>query len=443
MLEREIWFIIICLLTAWGLWWGLRDTRRIIEAPFLYSTGMALIICPQLYVATYNYWRVPIQAFRVFSFMVVLCTIFLFLGYSKGCKSVNPNKHMPRYTWKIDDSRLFKFGLLISILGLVGVFQLRALGEIEGLWQGWPVYWQTLSKLMLPGITLILISCFQSKKQHRLLIALSLTYFPFLNILAGRRFMAFTLPFIYLMPFLIYNPKIRIPRKFVIASLLAGLIVVYAVPYWRGEFQSGRYFEAAQEKPIGEIISDIFSDESEKTLEVIDAMIVTGAHFVTSQYGLGIDRVYNSLIQSYVPGGLLGRDFKQSLYIGTNVSQDWVTGVYGIPVAFYTAKTGFSELFGEFFFFGSFIFYGVGYLFGKASKMIFHYFDGRAIIFLCFFVTFPASMPYDAPLANIVISIPNIVIMLTSIRWCLVKQNVLPVYSDISEYTFCYSKYSI
>ncbi|WP_448570602.1 hypothetical protein [Trichothermofontia sp.] len=429
MLEREIWLFIIYLLTASGLAWGLYDNRRLIEAPFLYAVGMFLIICPQLYVATYHYWRVPDQAFRIFSLMVVLCTIAIYWGYSQGNKILKQEFHLPNYRWIINDNRLFKVGLSIGILGTIGWIQAQAIGETESLLKGglrgWPVYWYTLSKLTLPGISLILISYFQSQKINRLLWAIGLSIFPVLLITEyGRRTMTFVLPFVYLSPLLIYKPKVKIPRWLIMTSLVLALIVVYAFPYWRWEFQEGRYFSVIQEKPISAIISDMFSGKKDRVLEVIDGMIVTGAHYTTNQYGLGIDLVYNKLIHRYVPGSILGYDFKNSLLIGRRLQQDWISEIYGIDIARYTTKTAFSEVFSEFSFLGCLIFFYIGYLFRRTNDAIIYYFDGRAVIFLCFFVTLPASLPYSGILTSVITQVPSILIMLFAFKFCLYKQRL-------------------
>ncbi len=431
-IERDIWLIIIYLLTIGGLAWGLYNTRRIIKAPFLYAVGMALIICPQFYVATYNPWRVPDQAFRIFSIMVVLCTIALYWGHSKAGRAIIRQSYSPpSYRWAIDDNRLFCLGLFISLIGTFGAVQLRSLGEIEGLWRGWPVYWHTLSTLVLPGISLLLISYFQSKKLYRLVLALCFSFFPFQAIVVlGRRSATFTLPFIYLFPLLLYKPKLRIPRWAVAGSLVLALIVVYAFPYWRGEFKEGRYLDVIRERPASEIVSDMFSGEQDNTLEVVDAMILTGAYYETNRYGFGIDRVYNSLVHRYVPGELIGRELKASLFLGEGVSKDWVSEVYGIPVAFYTAKTAFSEVFGEFSFFGCILFFYTGYFFCRAHHAATYYFDGRAIIFLCFFITFPAGLSYGSMLNYMVTQLPSILIMLFAFKWCLYKQDLAPFYPD-------------
>jgi len=417
--EREFWLYLIFILTAWKLFWGLRDTRRIIEAPFLYAVGMALIVCPQLYIAASNYWRVPDQAYRIFCIMVVLCSIALYWGYSKAGKAKH---HSISHIWIIDDNRLFKLGLIVACLGAFGSFQVRSLGEIQA-WRGWPVYWYTLSKLALPGISLMLISFFQSKKLYRLVWALGFSIYPFLAIFeAGRRSMTLVLPFIYLLPLLLHKPRLQISRWVIISGLIAAFIVVYAFPYWRGEFKEGNHIEVISERPITQIVGDTFSSESDKTLEIIDGMIVTGAHYEEHKYGWGISQIYNSLIQHYVPGGLIGRDLKDALRLGEGISQEWVSSVYGIPVAFYTAKTAFAELFGAFSFFGSIVVFFLGYLFRRVRDAVVYRFDGRAIIFLCFFLTLPASLAYGGLLNRIVLQVPDILIMLLAFRWCLSKQ---------------------
>ncbi len=432
LLERELWFFLICALTIGGLIWGLVNTRRLIEAPFLYAVGMAIIICPQYYVATYHYWRVPDEAFRIFSIMVVLCTIALYWGYARGARWIQRQSYLPQHRWVVNDFNIFYLGLFIALAGAFGAIQVRLLGEIRE-WRGWPVYWVTLASLILPGISLILISYFQSRKLYRLIWASTFSIFPLLAITEyGRRSATLVLPFVYLLPLLIYKPKFRLPRWTVILALVASFVVVYAFPYWRGEFKEGRYLSVIGQKPLTEIVADIFQGQNSKILEVIDGMIVTGAYYVTNRYGLGINVVYNSLIQNYVPGGLIGREFKNSLFISQGISQDWVSSVYAIQVAPYTAKTAFMELFGEFSFFGCILCFYIGYFFRRIHDAAVFYFDGRAIIFLSFFITLPASLPYAGLLAGLVLKLPVIAIMIWSFSWCLHKQALLPNY-----YAYC------
>lgn len=419
--DREIWFYLICAIAFIGLAWGLVNTRRIIEAPFLYAVGMFLFLCPQLYVAAKFPQRVPDEAFYVYNIMVVLSSAALYYGYFGGRQRAKARSR-GGLLYIIDDRRLFRLGSAVASLGLVGTFQLRGMGEIE-VWRGWSVYWYTLSKLLVPGLTLILIAYFKNPKQERLLFAGLLSVFPLLAIVtAGRRSATLMLPIIYMLPLVIFRPNIRFPRLLIVAGLFLAFVIIYAFPYWRGSFDEGKHFQAVAERPLAFVIEDLFSGG--KTLETIDSMIMTGAYFRFGNYDLGYARLYNSLIEAYVPGTLIGHDLKDALRIDAGFSVDWVGNAYNIDVAYYTGKSSYAELFGSFSFAGSIFFFFLGRLYRRANDAINERMDGRAIIFLCFFVTLPASLPWSQVLYGLTLQVPNILIMLFAFRWCIVKYRV-------------------
>ena len=231
--------------------------------------------------------------------------------------------------------------------------------------------------------------------------------------------MTIVLPLIYLLPFLIYRPNLRIPASWVAGGLVFVFLVVYALPYWRDKFDEGQHWQIIQQWPVSEIMEEIFSKDSDKVLEVADSMIVIGARYQRGNYEWGIVTLYNYIIQSYVPGSLIGQEFKDSLRIGEGISFDWVEKTYGIPVAFYTAKDGYTDLFGQFSFFGALIMYMVGRGYRRISDAVKYYGDGRAIIFLCFFITFPASIAYGSITLGLVVQLPILAVMLLSYRWCV------------------------
>jgi hypothetical protein len=413
--DRELWLYIIYLLTGAGIVWGLIDTRRVIQAPFLYAVGMLLILCPQLYIAANR--NLPDEAFWVFSLMVVLCSIALYWGYSSGTKTRNNNK----YRWVINDDRAFQLGLFAASIGTIGTVQIITMGEIKD-WRGWPVYWITLAKFIVPGISLILISFIQSKKPTRLIYAIFFSLSPLSSIfLAGRRSATLTLPLVYLLPWLIYNPKIRISRLAILGFIFFAFVVAYAFPYWRSQFKYGNYWEIIQNYPLAQIIEEMFSSDSEKVLEIVDGIVTAGAHYQLSNYGLGWTKIYNGLVQNYVPGGLIGQDIKDALRFGDGIDLDWISQAYGIPVASYTAKSAYTELFGEFSFFGCAVLFYVGKWFRQLYDATIYQFDGRAIIFMCFFIALPTSIAYGALIDGLITQIPQISVMLLAFKWCLIK----------------------
>jgi len=392
--ERTIYFFVIVILTLIGLVWGLMDSRRVIEAPFLYATGMALILCPQLYVAASDSARVPDQAFWVFNAMVILCTIALYWGYFSKPERQARKGRRPAVSWPINQERLYRFGLGCALLGLMGAYQLNAMGTITE-WRGWAVYWLNILAFLVPGITLMLIAYVLSPSTLRLVPIVLLSLIPISWITdSGRRSATLTLPLVYILPFMLYKKHLRVPRWGIIAGFLLAFIVVYAFPVWRGQFKEHDYSQSLQDNALSDIVKGTFISDSSKPLEIADGMIVTGARYQFGRYEFGVLDIYNQLVQNYVPGSLLWYDFKYSLRVGQGVNQDWVTEAYGIPVHFYTAKSGYADLFSQFSFFGCIVLYWVGKGFRKAHDAAVFFQDGRAVIFLCFFISFPASIAY-------------------------------------------------
>jgi hypothetical protein len=412
LVERAIYFYVVLLLTLAGLVWGLIDTRRVIEAPFLYSTGMALILCPQMYIAASDAARVPDQAFWTFSVMVILCTLALWLGYFR-----QPSRTERRHsqTRLVIPLRLYKLGLLTAFVGAFGIYKLSTLGTITE-WRGWPVYWLNVAVFTIPGITLMLVSFVNSPSIPRLvpIIAFWLSQLPSV-FEGGRRAPTLTLPLVLALPFLIYRRNLRVPRWAILVCLFLAYFVVYAFPVWRASFKEHNYLQTMQNHPPSEIIENLFHGSNH--LEITDGMLATGARYELGNYEYGAG-LYNLLVQGYFPGSLLGQELKNSLFVNHGISQSWVTEVYGIPVAYYTAKSGYEDLFSQFSFFGCIVMYAIGRGFRKAHDAAVLRHDGRAVLFLCFFISFPAGLAYGSVLGAISMAVPQLCLMLIASRWC-------------------------
>ncbi|QOY85097.1 hypothetical protein [Paludibaculum fermentans] len=417
--DRLAWLVLICGLAAWGIIWGLIDTRRIIEAPFLYATGMVLILCPQMYVTAANPTKVPDDAFWVHSVMVLLCSLALYYGY--GGKTKAPRK-MPWY-WEIKDRRLFWLGFACGATGSLGSFQLYRMGDIKE-WRGWPVYWYTLSTIALPGISLMVISFVRSRRPYQLVMALCASVFPFLSIInAGRRSATIVLPLIYVVPWMLQRRHVRPPRSMLVLAGAACFVVVYAFPFWRDRFsEAGGAAQAISDKPLGEIVEEIFSGKQDKVLEVAESMLVIGARYQRGRYEWGYETIYNSLVELYVPGSLIGHDLKDKLRIGDGVSNDWVAEVYGVPVTFYTTKNGYADVFSQFSFAGFLVMYGLGAAFRRIRDQANERQSGRAVIAMCFLVTVPAAIAYGAIFLGLAMQVPQFLILWLACRYCTVRR---------------------
>ncbi len=413
-LDRDSWFILITLLALGGIVWGMRDTRRIIEAPMLYSIGLLIIVLPQIYITIANPWRVPDEAFQTFAIMVILCTVALFAGYLTAGRS---QTQTPR-TYEVNDKALFRIAFAVSAAGAFGSWQLMQLGQVTE-WRGWPVYWATLSRLNLAGISLLLFCYVRSGRKLQLLLAIVMCIFPAQEVLqSGRRSASLLLPITLIAPFVLAG-RLKIPRWSIVLGLVAAFVIVYAFPYWRDRFGQDAYLDIVSDVPLSEIVANLFAPDNRKVLEVVDAMLLVGAYDLTGRFGYGLFSIYNNLIELYVPGSLIGHDLKNSLRLGPGISYDWVNEIYPTGVAFYTSKTGYSDLFGEFYYFGSFVVFLIGRLFGNVAKLAQPDGNPRAILFLCLFLSLPGTIPYAPVFFYVSIQLPQLLIFLTIAYYCI------------------------
>lgn len=402
--------MVLCLL---GILWGLINTRRIIEPPFLYSSGLAILILPQLYFVLLNPNRVPQSGFYLFCAMVILCTIGLFLGYQKQ------RRPRTRYEWRLRDSRLIYFGFVVAFVGTVGYLQVYRMDEVSE-WRGWPVYWITLAKLTLPGLTLLALAYFRRSSGLKLIWLIVFAFFPVLAvILYGRRSLTLLLPFVFLLPYMIQTPKFQPARTVVLAGLVGALIVVYAFPYWRGEFVDYSHAEALERMPVSEVIEEVFRRNSDKVMEIVDGIVVVSTVSELGIYDWRLKSVYNDFIKLYVPGGLIGYELKRSLLVEMPDLAQLARRTFGFDVAFYTAKTGFSDLFYKFWLFGCLFVFLVARLYRHMFDLIRYEKDGRAVLFIVFFFSFPASLTYDAPFYYLATQLPVIVVFVVALFFCV------------------------
>lgn len=422
--DRQLWLLVIYAVTSIGLVWGIQNTRRVIEAPFLYAVGMLVIVCPQLYVVSVDTVRVPDEAYWVHNVMVVLCSAALYLGYFTA-RRPRKSHQAGRPSLILDEARCFNLGLVVAFIGLVADVRLRALGEISE-WRGWPVYWLTLNKLIWPGVGLMVLAYYQEKKISRLVCSVVCSLGMFESVLFyGRRSVAIGLILVFAVPFVIYRRSYKLSRLAVVASVAALFVITYAFPIWRGRFASKDYAEVVRESPISEVIERHSPDSRESAAEVVDSMITIGAYYRLQKFDWMFIGLYNSLVESYVPGSLIGHDVKDGLRIGEGVSYGWVVEAYGIPVASYTAKNGYADAFGQLSFGGCLLLYFIGRGFKRASDAALLKRDGRAILFLCFFITYPAGIPYGSLIYGVTWEVPKIAVMWLAFRLCLKKSGEL------------------
>jgi hypothetical protein len=412
---------VLAALALVGLMWGLVDTRRVVGLPFLFGAGLLVYTLPQVWIIISNSPMGNIPGLELTLLYVAGCTLAAYAGYF----TYKPER--PRFRVIFNQEMVFTIGLTVAALGCMGSLLLMRFSSsaanaetlTEG-WHGWPVYYYTLSTLVTPGISLLLIAYLIKSSKVKLLTVLIVLYFPLqAMILDGRRNVIFSIPFCIGAPLILLR-GVRIPRWLPPIVLVLALPVIYLVPVYRDSFRKGEAENAWRERPVGDEIRKVLQGETglefQNTIAIIKSVLVTG------QYGYG-SAYYNALVQQFVPGTLIGPENKKKLFVNKRDYEELELAAQGGSegeVRFYTAKSGFADTFTEFGFFGILVFFGLGRIYGLMTYRAFIQHNAKAVLFLCFFGLSAASVVYEETVNLVAYSAVQFCIYLAVCRWGVV-----------------------
>lgn len=417
-MERIDIFILVSLVCCLPLVFVALDTRNILTAPALFAYGALVLMLPQYYVASTVEWRVSEEAYLIYTFVVISCTLAFYIGYylrpRHAAATRSPRSGAPML---LAEDKLFKFGLVVGGLGLLGAILLGPANEVE-VWRGWPVYYYTLSKFVYPGLTLLVFSAFLRPTQAKLVIIGILLIVPIYQaVFLGRRSALLGTPLLFLVPLMHFFPRYRPSALLFFGSSLLALIIVYAVPFWREEFVHGGHLDAISRTTISEVIDAFINPANKKTLETIDSMNLTLVYYLTNGFEWGAG-VYDQLIQNYFAGSIFGRELKQSLMFGGGPDSESTVRLIGTEIAFYTGKSAFADLYTQFSFLTPGVFFAIGRIFRRICDRVLLYRDDRAALILAAFASIPLSLSWSQITVNLTLELPKILIMLYALRYC-------------------------
>lgn len=169
--------------------------------------------------------------------------------------------------------------------------------------------------------------------------------------------------------------RISIPRTLIMAGLVVGFLFVHSVGHLRA--LSGGQLDASGQitwkiptfEEIAEIdfLSAVPNEENIYGNQVRNASYYMSAIERSGDLTLGAE-FWNELVQQYVPGQILGFEFKRSLMIGESLSEVAVREL-GFEKRTGTTITGFAQAYRDFWFFGALVFLGTSYWMGRAYSL--------------------------------------------------------------------------
>ncbi|MEO1392663.1 MAG: hypothetical protein AAFV90_07110 [Cyanobacteria bacterium J06634_5] len=346
-------FIILCLcLLARGILGG----RKVYDFPTLMTFVFISFVLPQAVSLVDNPGIVSDSSVEKVMLMTCICLLASWIGFN-----IKPSsKILKKFSYLIDDKKLFRSGIFLSAIGLLSVVLLQKI-DIQiaenSNWTGPATIIYFFGNLRHIGFS-ILLNLLLRKGNARNLIGALFSLIPvlYMVVVAGRRASAFML-LITIGLNLFYTKKIIPPKLLTISSVVSAALLIPLLGAMRGDFWSLLFSGQVDKIDFFAGINRIV--DSGDVLELRNAAMLIEATDVNHSFGLGAG-FWNSIVFQYVPGQLLGYEFKQSLQF-KDAAEANIINLYGTSFSSGSTVTGMGDSYAEFGFLGCLVFVLIAY----------------------------------------------------------------------------------
>jgi hypothetical protein len=350
--------VVLSVMLLYMILWGFREPGRIYEFPFLAGAVFIGFILVQL-IGLIGNEHLPSGALEKTIAMSILCAAMCYTGY------VVNKKPLKSFLWVYDEKLLLIASGALTIIGAYffwGISRLSVEFSV-GLWSGLPVAYLFFAKVLTYGFAMACILYFRSGSIASLIIMLTGILFYFDRIvIAGRRGTLVEFVFIILLA-LWFQRKKPIPRPAMAVILVVGILFLHSA----GQYRSIMVTSGGAE--WREIVNINFTDNIKKIVtrggvEVTNTAFNIEAYDRMRNFDFGLFH-WNGFVHNYVPGQLVGNEFKESLML--DLDHDlYETFMYEPTTG--STHTGMSDAFGSFWYFGALKFFIIGYIMSKLYK---------------------------------------------------------------------------
>lgn len=332
---------------------GVIHKTKMYEFPFLAAGSFLAYIIPQ-FIGLQDEPTLPFGAYDKTVIMTLLCVAGIYVGYHSKYKPFH------FFQWQFEQKDLLRLALILSLFSSFFFFLISRLPEEltdESQWTGLPVAYIFFARSLKYGLAIAFYLFFKYKDKKALAIMLyDLIFYLDRILISGRRGDAIELALVFLLT-LFFTRQYVIPRVAMFAGLIFGTLLLHSIGDYRSEvLRKGN-------SPLEAIQNISFKKNFEKIMEeghseVTNAIYTVASTDATGNYDYGIFH-WNTLVFNYVPAQLLGRDFKNALFIKYDNG-------FG-PFFYYQVKvgstfTGIADAFRSFGYFGFLKFFLIAYI---------------------------------------------------------------------------------
>lgn len=350
------------------------SSSRLFRPPLIISGVFAFYIFPKVIALSLS--EGPAASFFQKSGAVTTVSYMALLGYSAFILSYGmaAPRFLPIHQIRpvlLPYSRLLNYSALLGSVGLLAHVSLiissggftshyLQMGFYNAEFTGFTVWLIFLSRFIYPALACIaLLVAFHPTKPAIWLLIL-LAAFPLLNvILLYRRSDLLFVGFIALFA-LGVSRRMKFKRIHVLMGMSVMVISILLFPYLRQETLtqvSGHSYGIENISTVERIVDSFEVTDDDEIVRAASMIEVT---YRSGDYGWGTF-VWNSMVDQFVPGTLIGEEKKGSLYIGKATTETADSAYFDSDSYYYVAPMGFAEAYREFGPFGWIIFGLLGY----------------------------------------------------------------------------------
>ncbi|MBR8830455.1 MAG: hypothetical protein N5P05_000072 [Chroococcopsis gigantea SAG 12.99] len=341
LLYRDI-FTLICI----GLLvWGFIRIERTYQYPFFMGSMFATFLLPQVYALVDNPGVVSQSALEKVLLMSCLCAAACWFGYQIPMDV----KLLKKLNIIVDEKKLLQGGFVLMGIGYFFYYLLsRTVIQISesagGTWTGPATIYYFFAQVLDIAFVIFILHLFKHFTFTNLIFAIAAGWMPFQAVLGGRRQPTMTfLVTIGMALWIVY--RLAPPRWLLIGSVALGAVLLPLIGELRSKFwellfsgQWDQILAVAQQTSEAVQKGDI--------LELRNAALFIDVVERKSLYGLGANW-WDAIVFQYVPGQIVGFDFKQSLEFRL-VTNSTLLQFYGYSLPVGTTITGVGDSFMEF-----------------------------------------------------------------------------------------------
>lgn len=347
--------ILICL-TLIG--WGVIRIERIYQYPFFMGSIFLSFIVPQAFALTNNPSTISQEALERVLLYSCLCTAACWVGYA-----IKPNiKWLIKLNIVVDNRKLFQGGIALMAMGYFFSFLLSRTTiqtAANGNWTGPATIYYFFSQTIYIGFPIFLLQALQNPKFANLVFTVISSVPIIQTILVGRRTQ--TMILITIVGFSLWLIRRYAPPRILVITAVFMMAVLIPV---LGQLRSGFWnlvFSGDWQATLSAAQDAFNSLQKGDILELRNAALFMDAAEKTGLYGYGTG-FWDNIVFQYVPGQIVGYDFKKSLQFNLLTPQK-LQELYGYSIPNGLTYTGVGDSFMEFSYFGSLIFALLGYIF--------------------------------------------------------------------------------